>query len=243
MQVYCPQCAAANEVVASSSTARCSACGATLPVHMPAYGPPDAGLQPHAFGVEDMAAVPAVVPPKISFTWNEQQLPGGAWGVLVGGRSSVGFLWVVLAFGAVVTASMIWASSDAPVGPLLLMGFAVFSAYRSLCWAMNRSTLRVDQDWLTMGRGPVPQPGRVRVPTAAIAVLRPQKMGAVKSGTSVNLFFGVQVMSGDGSTSTLPIQWMPREQAAYACERLNMMVRDVQKRAGIIAPQLPQQQF
>jgi hypothetical protein len=244
MQVFCPQCAAANEVGSSASAARCSSCGAALPVHMPAYGPPDGGARPQAFGIEDMAAVPKVVPPKISFVWSEQQLPGGAWGVFVGGRSGAGVLWVILAVGGVVLASGIWGGADGdPTVAVVLIGvLSLFFAYRGLCWAVNRSVLRVDQDWLTMGRGPVPQLGSVRVPTATIAVLRPLKLGSFKTGTTVNPYFGVQVMGGDGSTSVLPIQWMPREQASYACERLNMMVRDVQKRAGILAPQLPQQQ-
>jgi hypothetical protein len=209
---------------------------------MPGYGPPDAGVRPHTFGLDDMAAVPRVKPPKVNFVWNEQQLGGGAWGVVVGNRGCAGVMWLVFGLGAIAAVPLIWASSDDdPVVPLVLFGIAgLFFAYRALCWAVNRGSIRIDQDWLFMGRGPIPQFGNRRVPTATIAVLRPVKVGAVK-GATTTAYFSVQSVQGDGTLTTLPFGWMPRERASYICERLNMMVRDVQKRSGIVAPQLPMQ--
>ncbi|MGH7294975.1 MAG: hypothetical protein ACRELB_08580, partial [Polyangiaceae bacterium] len=241
MQVFCPRCAAPNDVASSATSAQCTSCGAALPVHMPGYGPPDAGSRPHTFGLDDMAAVPRVVLPKVNFVWNERQLPGGAWGVYVGGRSGAGVMWVVFAIGSVVATSMVCANVEGdPVVPIVLSGVvSLFFAYRALCWAVNRGIVRVDQDWLAMYRGPLWQPGRVRVATASIATMRPYKTGTLKGGATVTVYFGVQAVGGDGTTTALPFSWMPREQAAYVCERLNTMVREVQKRAGIVAPQLP----
>ena len=242
MQVFCPQCAASNEVAPSATGARCSACGAGLPVHMPGYGPPDAGVRPHTFGLDDMAAVPRVTPPKVNFVWNEQQLGGGAWGVVVGNRGCAGVVWVILALGAIAAAPLVWLGADGdPVAPCVVLGsFGLFFGYFGLCWAVNRGSIRVDQNWLFMGRGPIPQLGNQRVPTATIAVLRPVRVGTVKGATTTS-YFSVQSVQGDGTLTTLPFGWMPRERAAYVCERLNMMVRDVQKRSGLIAPPVPMQ--
>jgi hypothetical protein len=246
MEVFCPKCGTGTEVGVSAASAACAACGAPLPLHMPAFGPPQAAPRPQAFGVEDMAAVPRVVPPRVNFNWREQQLAGGAWGVSVRQGAPVG-CWVlaIMAFTCVVIGSVIWGSESAeiePLAPVIVLGIvgAIFG-YKSLCLAVNRGTLRLDQNWLAMSRGPLPEKISVRAPTASIATFRPLKAMTVKSGATRTTYWAIQVIGADGSLWRLPLGNLPRDQADYVCERLTAILRDVQKRCGIVPPQLPPQ--
>ena len=106
MQVFCPRCGASSEVRAAAASARCSSCGEALPIHLPAFGPPQGNHAPHAFGVEDMAAVPRVVPPKTKFVWVERQQMDGVWEASI--KGSGGGCAAVVFLACTVVASYSW---------------------------------------------------------------------------------------------------------------------------------------
>jgi hypothetical protein len=244
MLVFCSKCGTSSDVAGSASSAACSACGAALPVNMPAFGPPQGGHKADAFGLADMAAVPRVVPPRINFTWQEQQLGGGAWSVAVRERTTAGCAVVaLLALSSMGVGSYIFgtAEGDTTVPVVVFAVVAAFFGYKALCLAVNRGSLRVDQGWLAMSRRPLPEKPGTRVPTASIAQFRPVKTMTVKSGTTRTTYWGIQVLSADGTLTRLPMGNMPREQADYVCERLTVILKDVQKRCGIMPPQIPVQ--
>lgn len=188
--------------------------------------------------------MPRVVPPRINFTWQEQQLGGGAWSVAVRQRSPVGCaVLALLTLACLGIGSLVMANAEGdPTVALVLLGvLALFFGYGTLCFAVNRGIVRVDQNWVAMSRGPLPQRGGVRVSTPTIAMFRPIKALTMKSGATKTVYWGIQVLCGDGSLFRLPMGNLPREQADYVCERLTAILRDVQKRCGIVPPQLPSQ--
>jgi len=240
MQVYCPRCGAGTEVAAGAASARCAACGAGLPVHLPEYGPPSQH-KPETFGVEHMAAVRAVPPPRNPLTWREAQTPDGAW-LVSAGRNRTGCAFVLgLAFlGAMVLAASVLASDDKnPVpGAVVMMLVGVVFAYFALAAAVNRVTLRLDGQWLTVRRGPVPQPGNVRIDTASIQYFDLVKGAKFRSGGTTLVVYNVRVVAV-ASMRTLPLGMFPREQADGVVERLKHMLEDTRRRTGITAPVVP----
>jgi hypothetical protein len=213
-------------------------------VNLPTFGPPQAAHRPDAFGLDDMAAVPRIVPPRINFTWTEQQVFGGAWAVAVRERTTAGCaVLAIIAVALLGAGSLVYANSDGdPVVVLVILGLvALFFGYKALCLAVNRGTIRIDQNWLAMRRGPLPEKMGARVPMSTIATVRPVKALTVKSGTVKTVYWAIQIIAADASLTRLPLGTMPRDQADYVCERLLSMLRDVQKRCGIQPPQLPAQ--
>jgi hypothetical protein len=240
MHVFCPKCGASSEVAAGAASASCSACGEALPVNLPAFGPPTGGPKPHAFGVQDMAAVPAVVPPKTGFVWSEQQLPDGTW--LVGLRSAVpgpgcfGAVFLSTVFAAAYT----WANARHGEGVVIVLGvMALWAAYRALCAAVNRATLRVGPDAITIVRAPIPQAGGLRVSTASVARFEVVKGMGMKTGSTATQYWGVRALGVDIAPKYVPLGLMTRDQADYVRDRLAAMLADVQRRAGIAPPQMP----
>jgi hypothetical protein len=236
MQVFCPRCGASSEVDPAATKASCSSCGEALPVHLPTFGPPTAdgrARTPHAFGVEDMAAVPHVVPPKTKFVWNEQQLAGGAWVVSL--RTGGPGCFAVLCFACTIFASYAWGTTrDTPVVVVtLLAAFAIFFGYKALCRVVNHSLLRVDSDWVSVRRGPMPEGLGVRVMTSTILRFMPVRTMTTGSGAKKTPYFAVQAVAGNGTTKRLPLgKMLARGEADYACERLMQMLTDAQKRGG-----------
>jgi hypothetical protein len=242
MQVFCPKCGTSSEVAETAGSAACSSCGAALPVNLPAFGPPTDGPKPHAFGVADMAAVPAVVPPKTSFVWNERQLPDGTW--VVGLRSAVpgpGCFGAVF-LSAVFASAYVWANVRHGEGAVIVLGIvALWAAYRALCAAVNRATLRVGPDAITIVRAPIPQAGGLRVPTSSVARFDVVKGMRMRAGSTTTQYWGVRAVGVDIAPKYVPLGLMTRDQADYVRDRLATMLADVQRRAGIVPPQMPYQ--
>jgi hypothetical protein len=240
MQIFCPKCGVGTDVASGAAAAACHACGAALPVHLPQYGPPSQH-KPSAFGLDDMAAVPRVAPPRTTFAWSEAQTPDGGWVV----RTGTGGAGCALGLGLVVlgTAAMAagaWGSGksdgEATAGVLLLVALLV--AYFALCAAVNRTTLRLDGQWLTVKRGPVPLPGNVRVPAASIQYFDPVRWRTTRERGPDAGYYNVRVVAVS-SMRTLPLGSFSRVQVDGVLERLKHMLEDTRRRAGITAPVLP----
>ena len=240
MQVFCPKCGAGTDVAAGTTRAACGRCGEALPVNMPAFGPPEMGPQPQAFGVEEMAAARvAKTPVATTFVWNEVQGPDGAWAVgLRGGTPGCALIaGIAFVFTTFVGAAQCGKARPGPV-PWIMGVLAVYCAYRALCAAVNRATLRLDGDFLVARRGPVPELGNVLVSTSTIVAFDVVRGTTVKTNGTKTVYYVVRAI-GSGPPAKLPIGMMPRDQADWVKDRLGQMLADVQRRAGIVPPIVP----
>jgi hypothetical protein len=238
MQVFCPSCGASTAVGEASAQAACAQCGAALPMNMPAYGPPEMGAKPHAFGVQDMAAAGTIKPPATRFVWNEVQSPDGAWMVGMRGAAPGCVLVLGIAFlGATVFAAAQCGSNagNAEVRATLVGLLAAYFAYKALCGAVNRSTLRMDGDVLAVRRGPIPELGAVRVPTSGISGFDLVRGMTTSSGGTKTVYHVVRAI-GVGPPARLPLGMHRREEADFIVRRLTEMLADVQRRFGIAPP-------
>jgi len=237
VDVFCPKCGSSTAVDASATSASCSACQAPLPVNLPAFGPPDMGAKPQAFGLEDMAAARPVVPALPAWPWVETQSPDGAWVVDVKGQGA-GCLAATF-LGAIVAAAVVYGNSprSVPFPAVALLVFAAWAGYRALAAVVNRGTLRIDRDAVAFTRGPLPQRGNFRLPTVIVGTFQPVRGPSVTSGGVKKVYWAVHVITDTGATR-LPLPWMERDRADFVVGRLTQMLGDARRQAGLppVAP-------
>ena len=235
MQVFCPQCGTGSDVAAGAQAATCASCGASLPVNMPMYGPPDLGSRPRAFGVEEMAMAQPMAAPTVTVTWNERQMPDGSWMVVTRGRGPALFAVFFVVFGAI--AVLLFADTPSPVMPLFPGLLAAWFAYRALCAATNTITIRFDRQSVTCTSSPFWQPGTFRVLLGDVLGIGRVKTGTTSVGGVRTSSWAPQLTTMRGYTVRIPVGVSQREQVDVVIRRLSQMLADMQRQAGIQPPQ------
>ena len=216
----------------SATSASCSACLAALPVNLPAFGPPEMGPPPQAFGLQDMAAAQPVLPSLPAWPWLEQQTPDGAWVVGVKGQGAGCLAAAFLA--SVVAAAVVYANSprSVPVPVVGLLVFAAWAGYRALAAVINRGALRIDRDAVAFSRGPLPQRGSFRLPIVTVTSFQPVRGPTLQSGGAKKVFWAVHAITDSGATR-IPLPWMERDRADFVVGRLTQMLDDARRQAGL----------
>lgn len=135
-----------------------------------------------------------------------------------------GFLvfWYVIAF-----------SADAPLAfklfPLLHVTVGAFISYLTLAGFVNRTTMVVERDHLTVRHGPLPWRGNVDVSIGSLEQLYcTEKISHGRNGTTVR--YGVEAVLRDGRNLKVVTGLDERDQALYIEERMERHLGIVDRR-------------
>jgi hypothetical protein len=216
--VTCPSCGSTlreMDISRETMAGRCPACHTLIDLHA-------AGMAPAAPGFVDgeyddgREVLPVPLPARVQVQVRGRDLTivrrWFSWGyvlLLVFCVIWFGFLaaWYGLAF-----------LSDAPLlfklFPLIHVAAGVFIAYLTLAGFVNRTTLAIERDHLTVHHGPLPWPGSLDVPTLQLDQLFcTQHVSRGRNGTTVR--YNVEALLKDGRHVKVVQGLEAREQALF----------------------------
>jgi hypothetical protein len=222
--VACPSCGTTlrpGDISRETMSARCPVCQALVDLRFATPAVAGASLAPAARGGASLAAdarepLPVPLPAGLSVEERGRDLTivrrWFSWTYLLMLFFCVvwnGFLvfWYGMAF-----------ATDAPLAfklfPLLHVAVGVFLTYATLAGFVNRTTLRIERDHLTVRHGPLPWRGNLDVSTLSLSQLFcTEKISQGRNGTTVR--YGVEAMLKDGRHLKVAPGLNVREQALF----------------------------
>lgn len=111
---------------------------------------------------------------------------------------------------------------------VLMAGLGALFLYAILVGSLNRATIRLGREVLTVTRGPMPQGPALTFPTASIVNFRDVRTHGRKEGTS----YPLHVLLADGREAPLGVSFGDEDDADAAVQALTQMLYDAQSPAG-----------
>ncbi len=118
--------------------------------------------------------------------------------------------------------------------PLIHVAIGVFITYQAVCGLVNRIHVRLDGEAFEFKRGPVPQRGDVREPTANIAafeVLEQRAATTPSARRSNRPTFGIRALTKDSRAIPVRFGFTDATHAEYAAQRFSQMLAEVKQRS------------